>query len=706
MMIEITGQPACPPSAGLGALLAPRVIAVVGASRNPAKWGRRVLEYTIRSGFAGRLYGVNPVADDLILPGVTVVSDLADIGESIDLAVVALPAAAVPAIIDQCAALHVGAAVVTAAGFGESDGKGRSAEEQMRDTARAAGMRLLGPNTFGLFIAEHGVTLTPREHIPCGDVALISQSGNVAVALYEQARQAGIGFSAVVGVGNQSDVAVGDLLDYFAHHGGTKAIGVYVEGLRSSGTRFRSGVAACRSAGKPVVVIKAGRSGYAARAVATHTGTLASDDRVWESVLADHEVIRVHSTQELTDTLSVASRLPRGRGRVVVLADGGGDSIMALDAFDRAGIPLAEPTAVTRSALDEITPPAAPRTPQRNPVTLDTAGGLEDNPLLLARCAGLAAADDGVDIIVVSGLFGGYPRVRAQELACAAELIAIRDAGSPIVVQSAFANTGNEPIDMLSRAGIPVLSTINQVAQGLRAVVDRSGSPAGKAPPHGGPAADQPGLSLLGVDVVATLLREHGVSLPPMTVVYDEEQLDAIATTAMYPACLKIADPAVVHKSDVGGVRLRLADGQALHRAAADLWGRFPDSPLLVMPSLRSGTELLIGTGSDPVFGPFVLVGRGGIWAESDPDVAIRLAPLDACGAVRALQSLRCAPTFTGGRGTTAVDLAALAELVVAMSQLAAARSDLSAEINPVIAYTEGYGVADFRAWRAAAYTG
>lgn len=685
--------------ADMRALLAPSVIAVVGASRDPAKWSRRALEHSQRAGFSGRLYGVSKATEDLRLPGVTTVPDLAAIAEPVDLAVIARPAAAVPEVIASCASTGVRAALVIAAGFGELGEAGLTAERQVLDLAGAAGLRVLGPNTFGLFVARDGINLTPREHIPAGSVALLSQSGNVAVALYEQARQAGIGFSACVGVGNQIDVGFADLLTYFAGDDQTTAVAMYAEGLRGSGAGFRDGLEACRAAGKPVVILKAGRSAQSARAVATHTGALATDDRVWQSVLDEGGATRVDSVPDMIDALTMLTAVAKRRGRVMVLTDGGGDSVLTVDALAAAGVDLAIPREVTRSRLDELVPPDAPRTDWRNPVTLDTAGGVEDDPMLLARCAELAAKDDGVDVIAIAGLFGGYPRQLKAELACAAELVAIRDRGVPVVVQSAFATAGSDPVELLRRSGVPVLADVSRLARALAAAIARPGqdAPVQNAPrlvPAPKPAAGPP----LPAEQVAALLQSHGIVLPPIRVAATDADLAAIATVADYPACVKINDPAVSHKSDVGGVRLGLTDAGQLMSAGRDLWKLFPESPLLVMPSLPSGPELLIGTGHDPVFGPYVLIGRGGIWAETDPDLVIRLAPASKDTAEGALRSLRYAPILFGGRGTPPVDLGALAGLIAHMSELGAARPDLIVELNPVIAYPDGYAIADLRA--------
>ncbi len=686
--------------AGLEYMFRPSVIAVVGASRDPAKWGRRILEYTGRAGFSGTLYGVNPGVADLKVPRVTTVAALSDIGQPIDLAVLARPASTTAELMDECAALGVKSVLVPAAGFGELGGEHLAAEQRIVARAREAGIRLLGPNTFGMFIAASRVNLTPREHIPPGSVAMLSQSGNVVVGMYEQARQVGIGFSACVGVGNQVDVGLGELLAYFGDDPASAAIAVYVEGLRGSGAEFRAGLAACRAAGKPVVVLKSGRSGQAASAVATHTGALASDGRVWQAVLADAGAIQVESTQDLVDTLAVACSVGRHRGRAMVLTDGGGDSVMAIDWLTASGLSMATLSAQTRAGLDGLIPAAAPRVEGRNPVTLDTAGGVEDDPMLLARCARLAAEDEGVDLIVVGGLFGGYPKMLAGELACAAELIKLHRSGHPVVMQSAFALSDAEPLSRLKRAGILVLPTIDRVARALSRTLLPCTSAESVLAGVVGQSAPASGPVVLPVTESTELLRQGGIDIPPISVVRTPRELAVIAATASYPACVKVADTAVAHKSDVGGVVLNLVDATEVRMAGDRLWARFPVSPLLVMPSLPRGTEFLVGTGSDPLFGPFVVVGKGGIWAETDADLAILMAPVDEKSARQALLSLRCAPTFTGRRGQPAIDLTAMAGLIVAMSRLAAEHPELSVESNPVIAYIDGYAVADVRASR------
>jgi acyl-CoA synthetase (NDP forming) len=597
-------------------LFNPRVVAVVGASRDPRKWGQRVIAHTCRAGFAGALYGVNPSAgrQDTLF-GSRLVRSLEEIGERIDLAVIALPASGTLAAVRDCADAGARAAVLIASGFSELGGEAADAEEQMRLVAAQAGMRLLGPNGFGLYVGASGINLTPRQDIPRGEVALLTQSGNFAVALFGEAARARLGFSVCAGLGNQADVGFGELLGHLAGDPSSRAAAVYIEGIPPpAGQAFRAGLAACRAAGKPVVVLKAGRSAKGATAAATHTASLAADDRVWQAVLDDGGAIRVSSSEEMADVLAAALHLRAAGRRVMVVTDGGGDSVMAADALSEAGLSLALPSAATRATLDGLIPPGAPRVPERNPVTLDTPGGLEDDPLLLARCVRVAGADPAADIVLIAGIFGGYRSARDAELACAEELIAARDAGIPLIVQSAFAASGEAPLERLRDSGIPVYPTVQRLAMALaRTTVARgqvgssspmqpdSHSPAAADAEHvqageDGTLATRSGpTQLLPVAETADLVASYGISLPPLIMVRDASDLEAAVARVTYPACVKLAKADVAHKSDIGGVRLGLPDKAAALEAAAALWQRFPGAPLIVMPMLSPGIEMLVG---------------------------------------------------------------------------------------------------------------
>ena len=714
-MVRQAGHGHAPTMGGLDAFYSPRSVVVLGASRRPGKLGHDVMVECARLGFSGAMYGVNPLADGEPVGGWPVVRSVRDLPEVPDLAFVALPASGTLDAVTELARAGVRAAVLAAAGLGELGGEAALAEQEIARAARAAGMRLLGPNGFGLYAGSVGLNLTGWREVPAGRVALLTQSGNVAIALCRMMAGSTVGVSSCTGIGNQLDVDVAELLEHHARSAGSDAIALYVEGLRAtSGRRLVQALSACTQAGKPVVVLKGGRSDAATRSVASHTGALGGDRRLWDAALREGGARQVADPAALVDALEAcqATRGRRIRG-VLVLSDGGGDTVLATDALDDAGVPLALLGSGTRTALDALVPPAAPRAEGANPVTLDTAGGLEDDPRLIARCAETGAADGAVDAVVVTGTFGGYRGRRAEELDAVARLAALARAGTPVLVHSAFAADDEEPVVALRREGVPVYPTVRRLAVALAAARGVGGSAVSvrvaglpspteeglAAAPAGDRAAAPTAEAGVAVPTAEALARlaAVGVAVPAVVTVRNDAELADAAARMPFPLCLKVEDPLVSHKSDVGGVVLDVAPGAAADAAHA-LWQRFPGRALVVMPMLSPGVELLVGLGRDPTFGAFVIVGRGGVAAEVDPDVALALAPLSSGDALALWGSLRCAPLLRGWRAQPGVDLGSLAGLTAAMSELAQREPGLEIECNPVLAYEHGYAVADVRA--------
>ncbi len=696
-----------PPPDALDAFYSPRSVVVLGASRRPGKLGHDVMVECARLGFSGAMYGVNPLADGEPIGGWPVVRSVHDLPEVPDLALVALAASGTLDAVAELARAGVRAAVLAAAGLGELGGEAALVEQEIAQVARSAGMRLLGPNGFGLYAGSVGLNLTGWREVPAGRVALLTQSGNVAIALCRIMARSTIGVSSCTGIGNQLDVDVAELLEHHARSADAEAIALYVEGLRAtSGRRLVQALAACAQAGKPVVVLKGGRSAAASRSVATHTGALGGDRRLWDAALLEGGARQVADPAALVDALEAcqATRGRRALRGVLVLSDGGGDTVLTTDALEDAGVPLAPLGPRARTELDALAPPSAPRVEGANPVTLDTAGGLEDDPRLIARCAEAGAADDAVDAVVVSGTFGGYRGRRAEELDAVARLAALARDGTPVLVHSAFAADDEEPVTALRRAGIPVYPTARRLANALAAARAGAGAAAsasgrGRSSPASGGLTAPPAEASVSLPTAEALARlaAGGVAVPQVTTVWNDAELADVVARMPFPLCLKLEDPEVSHKSDVGGVVLDVAPGAAADAAHA-LWQRFPGRALVVMPMLSSGVELLVGLGRDPTFGAFVIVGRGGVAAEVDPDVAIALAPVSSDAALALWASLRCAPLLRGWRGQPGVDLGSLAELVAAMSELALREPRLEIECNPVLAYEVGYAVADVRA--------
>ena len=681
----------------LGRLLNPGTLAVIGASRDPHKYGSWAMQHTADYGFTGRLYCVNRSATEAYLDRrpAPLVPSLAEIPGTIDCAMVTVPAAAVVSAVEQCAARGVPYVIVPSTGFGESGDEGRRAQDALLAIARSSGMRLLGPNCFGLQSASGRVNLTPWE-IPAGPIAVASQSGSVAIALHQQARLVRTGFSVCMGIGNQIDVGFGDALEQFAADDDTRAIGLYVEGMpREHLDRFLAGLDACADAGKVVAIIKAGQTVESAMVAATHTGSLAGDSKVWRQAVAAHGAISVDSPDVMLDLLQGAVRVPSVGNGVFVLADGGGDTALAADAVATTGFHLARLSAETQERLAPLVPPAAPRVDGLNPVTADTPGGVEDDPHLIARILDVVREDPAVDLMVVSGVFGGYGYLRERENLTATELLAMHcDGGTPVAVHTSYALDDQEPVEALKDGGIAVYPSMTRLLAALTPRRADSG-PAPKRTPAAA-TANRPARQL-PFDRAVAMLADHGIRALPSAVI-DPGASPVEATRAVgYPCVLKLADPAIVHKSDVGGVILDLADDEAVTVAAKELREQYPAAPLLAMAMADAGFEVLLGVTTDPLFGPVVVVGRGGIWAEVEDDIALLPAPFTRLDAIRAIEGLRCAPMLLGHRGRPPLDIEAVADLAVALAELACTERVDAVDLNPVILHAAGCSVVDVR---------
>jgi len=677
----------------LDAMLQPESIAVIGASADPAKWGHRLVQNTVALGYDGQLWAVNP-RRSVKIGGSRPAGSLAEIEEPVSLAVAAVPQGAVVDVVRDCAEHRVRVLILPASGFGETGEAGANAEREIAAIARDAGMRVLGPNCFGLFSSVGAFNATPFAPIPAGDIGLVSQSGNVAGHAFLAARTRGLGFSHVVGLGNQLDVSFGEVVALLADDEQTRRVALYVEGVRAYGAGdLVEAMARCREAGKTVAVVKAGGSA-AGRAVAlSHTGSLATEDRVWDEVIRQTGATRVDSIEDLFGVLSLASlKRPQGR-RLVVMTDGGGDSIMAVDGVERHGLELADLPAEVRERLDDTVPPAAPRVAGRNPVTLDTAGGVDDDPEVIPRCLWALEGARDVDVVVVGGLYGTYTHVRAGEVRAAHAVIErMREQDLRVVVHSPIAVDLSPPLQILQDAGVPVFSDMDALLRSLALWLPASDLSAKPAPP-----AASGGSNGWSLEAAHAMLADAKVDLPMHRFVTDEGELIRAVTDIGFPACLKTADPAILHKSDVGGVRVGLTDLESTVEAAQAIRKVTGSDLLVVMPSLASGFEMLLGVRFSADFGPVVVIGRGGIWTEVEDDTVTLVDKIDEAEFLTKLGQLRCAPMLFGGRGQAPLDVMALLPLTLSLMEVVRQHPQVSVELNPVFLYQRGAGVADLR---------
>lgn len=656
----------------LDPLFAPRSVAVVGASRDPAKWGGLLARGALKGAHRRSVGLVNRHAE--VIHGSPSYATLHELPEPPELVVACVPAAELTRTVGD--ALDVGARAIV----GISAGLGEREERRLAERVREADAVLLGPNCLGVFDREAELDLVPWVEFPVGEIGLIAQSGNLSLELALIAADRGLGFSRFASVGNQADLDVAELLAHFARHEGTRLIALYVEDFRDG----RAFVRAAADADKPVVLLTVGESAASARAARSHTRALVSDRAVVDAACRSAGIVRVSTPRELIEASRalLRGRRPRGR-RLVVLGDGGGHGVVAADVAARHGLelPLLSPP------LSEQLAHALPETATTaNPV--DFAGGGERDVRSFERIVRLLLAAGEADALLVTGYFGGYGGAEERDVA-AALAAAADEAGIPLVVHSL--HPASAAARALESGGALVYGEV-EAAVGALAVLAADGERDPRVPAEPGEDAVAPTAE--GYFASRALVAGAGVPLCDAIRVTSAAEARTAADSLGYPVVLKAL--AAEHKSDAGGVVLWIADAEMLDRAFAGL----PAGECSVerMAPLDEGVELIVGVRRDPRFGPVLLVGLGGLYAEVFRDVALALAPVEPDEAEHLLRSLRCAPLLAGVRGKPGVDVAAAARAASALSHVAARAPWLGElEVNPLLVTPAGALALDAR---------
>ena len=704
-------QPAVPHP--LSVLFEPRSIAVIGATERHGAIGAVVLANLLAAGFAGWLVAVNPKYDTV--QGVRCVPDPGALDSAVDLAVITTPAARVPGLIEDCGRKGIRAAVVISAGFGEAGPAGRALERELHAAARRHGVRVLGPNCLGLMRPALGVdaTFALGGALP-GSLALVSQSGAICTALIDWARPRGIGFSSIVSLGGSTDVDFGEILDYLTHDPATRQILLYVEGVREA-QRFISGLASAARV-KPVIVLKSGRHPGGARAAVSHTGAIVGADDVFDAVVQRAGAVRVRSFSQLVDTAQTLASPFRARGsRLAVITNAGGPGVLAADraADPDLEVELAQLAPATVAALQAALPA---HWSHGNPVDLIGDADAARYEAAVSACL----ADAGVDglLVMLTPQAMTDPTRIAEALAGRA-----RDAGKPLLacwMGEASVSAGRA---LLQRAGIPVFDTpepavewfshLGACFRSLQASPELAVEVPAWAPPDLDGArrivadALRAGRSPLGSAESRRLLACFGIPVAASFAAATAEQAVERARELGFPVAMKIDSPDISHKSDVGGVQLGLADedavraafGRMLERVARERpQARVEGVSLERMQGGSATRELLVGLIRDPVFGPVVVFGAGGVSVEVHADRAVELPPLTPAQVRQMIARTRISRTLGAFRGWPAAHVGALEAILLRVSALACALPEvLELDINPLLLDSHGALALDAR---------
>lgn len=702
-------------------ILYPETIAIIGASKDQTKRGYRSLRKLLDDGYPGKIYPINPKEAEIC--GIHCFASLGEVPGPIDLALVCTPAATVPAVMAACAAKGVRGAVVLAGGFAEAGPDGEALQEAMLAAARPGGVRIIGPNTSGIFNTHNACNVVGFSDLRKGGIGLLSQSGNLALALVTEAQANGsVGLSTYVGIGNEADIRFDEYLDYFAADPNTQAVIAYVEGLKD-GRRFLDALNRI-SRRKPVVIYKSGRTSAGRRSAKSHTGALAGDYAVSEGVLRQAGGILARHSDEilpLAETLSLL-RPPQSR-RVAVLADGGGHATIAADALSERSLVLASLGDGTRRRLAELLPVAAS---VANPI--DVAGGTDSDPSIFAACAELLLQDPSVDSLLITGLYGGYAVRFSQslldgELRATEQIAAMAQRfGKPVIVHSLYAALHGEPrpepLSRMRQAGIPVHASLETAALCLQALAEfGENRHSALRPPEAraeNPAFEVALASCHSTDRTVVLehegresLRGLGLELAPAWLVTDETgAANAFDGLGGGPVAMKIVSRDILHKTDAGGVRLGVADAGSARRSFVEIVAgaksSVPDAEIagvLVTPmAAEGGVEIIIGVVRDPTYGPVMMFGLGGVLVEVLKDVVFRALPISQDDARAMLAEIKSSAVLDGVRGAAPIDRAALADLMVRLSRFVEAYPEIDElDLNPVLAYPTGFAVLDVR---------
>jgi acetate---CoA ligase (ADP-forming) len=687
--------------ASIRRILNPSSIAVVGASRKPGTIGYELVHNLVRGGFTGAVLPVNPNAASVA--GIHAYASVSEVPGPPDLAIIAVPAEAVAAVVAECGAAHVGGIVIISAGFAELGATGREVEASLVESARAHGMRIVGPNCMGLAntnpLIRMNATFAPVDPIP-GNVAFMTQSGALGISLIDESARRGIGISSFVSVGNKADISGNDLLRYWEADAATAVIALYLESFGNPRKFVRIASRVARA--KPIVAVKSGRSPAGARGAMSHSAALATSDDVAELVLSRAGVTRVDTLEELFDTTQAFASQPAPNGRrVAIVGNAGGPAILAADAATAHGLLVPELSDETQARLRSFLPPSAAT---RNPVDIVASG----SPSAFEQALRVVLEDPEIDAVLAIYVPPLPDRDRSM-----LDAIATAAASRPDKTMLATVLAGNETVQ-LDGIKVPTYRFPESAVRALAHMASRSEWLRSDNTPVAEELIDAPQARKVARDFLrgtpeggwldtasaVAVAAAAGLPLVETAIVASLDEAVAAATRLGFPVALKGSGASILHKTDLGAVALSLADEQAVIDAGSAMRDRLGDDldGYVVQQMAKSGVELLAGIATDPGFGPLVIFGAGGTAAELLKDRVVRPAPLAAHDPADMVRGLRISPLLDGYRGAALIDHGPLEALLVRLGQLADLVPEIvEIDLNPIIATPDGLRVVDLR---------
>src|SRR5512133_574499 len=695
----------------LKSIFAPKNVAVIGATEKEGSVGRTILWNLISSPFGGAVFPINPKRSSLL--GIKAYPSIKDVPDQVDLAVIVTPSTSIPDLIAECVDAGVKGAIVISAGFKETGPEGVELERRLLENARKGGMRVVGPNCLGVMSPVSGINATFAAGMARkGNVAFISQSGALCTAVLDWSFKEDVGFSHFVSVGSMLDVNWGDLIYYLGDDPHTESIVIYMETIGDA----RSFISAARevASSKPIIVIKPGRTEGAARAAASHTGSLTGSDEVLEAAFRRAGVLRVERISEIFSMAEVLGRQPRPKGpRLTILTNAGGPGVLATDTLLTTGGELAEISPETMSKLDEFLPSSWSH---NNPI--DIIG--DADPMRYAKSLEVAAQDPNSDglLVILTPQAMTDPTATAEALKAYAKsydkpILASWSGGKEVAAGDAILNKAGIPTFEYPDDAARAFTYMWQSMSNLKTLYETPSLPDddGAGPDREAAKAiidhaRETGRDLLTEAESKQLLAAYGIPTTPTLIAKSANEAGEMATKLGYPIVVKLHSETITHKTDVGGVKLNLQDAaaveaafEAIKKSVTEKAGAEHFLGVTVQPMIKlEGYEIIVGSSIDPQFGPVLLFGTGGQLVEVFKDRALALPPLNTTLARRMIERTKIYTALKGVRGRKPVDLAALEKLLVRYSQLVVEQRWIKElDINPLIASPEGLLALDGR---------